>query len=276
MKITMLGSGGATPIPRPTCGCRLCSEALTKGIPYSRTGTSLFLHDLNLLFDTPEEIRLQLTRERIPRIDNVILTHWHPDHTHGIRVLEEANWNFAEGKSYFGPINLYISKLQHELMRKFTCGSFLDYYDKKGIIKLNYLEDKESINSNGVKVTPFLIEKTKGFYYLIEDGQKKIIYAPCEYHEVQPDENIKDVDIFIVHNLFWENSDISPRKSRPADEDSFETILKHANLFGAKNIILTHIEESFGLNHDELNEKMKKYYPNFNIVAGHDGLLINI
>ncbi len=276
MKLTILGSGGVTPTPRPTCTCRVCNQALAKGIPYARTGSSLFLHDLNLLFDTPEEIRLQLVRERIIKVDNVILTHWHPDHVQGLRVLEEINWNFSEGKTYHNPINLYLSKFQHEQMLKFTCGAMLDYYRKKGIIKLIYLEDKQSITQGNVSVAPYLVENTKGFYYLIKDGQKKIVYAPCEYHLVKPDESIKDVDIFIVHNLFWEQSEISPRKIQPIEEDSFETMLYHADLFGTRNIVLTHIEESFGLSHDEINEKMKRYYQNYNIAAGYDGLLINI
>ena len=144
------------------------------------------------------------------------------------------------------------------------------------IIKLIYCEDKQALTfPNGIKVTPYLIDFTKGFYYLIEDSKSKIIYAPCEYPHVLPDPSIKDVDTLIVHNLFWENTKISPRKRAPTDEDTFEQMLGHASSFGAKKIILTHIEESFGLNHDELNNKMKEYYPNHNVVAGYDGLVLN-
>ena len=56
MRLTILGSGGCMAIPKPLCGCRVCREARVKGVPYSRGGPSAFLHDVNLLIDTPAEI----------------------------------------------------------------------------------------------------------------------------------------------------------------------------------------------------------------------------
>lgn len=277
MKMTILGSGGVALSPRPTCECRICREALLKGIPYARTGTSLFVHDSALLFDTPEEVRLQLTRERIKEVKHVILTHWHPDHTHGIRVLEQLNWNFATDQPFGEPIKVYISEWQHQKLREHSCGSFLDFYVKRGMIELVYWEDRQPlVLENGITITPYLVEYTKGFYYVIEQNNTKVIYSPCEYHHVVPDQTVRNVNIFIVHNLFWENPNISPRKRAPTDEDTFEQMLGHADSFGVKDIILTHIEESFGLNHDELNAKMKQYYPDYNVVAGYDGLIINL
>ena len=40
-------------IPKPLCQCRICREARRKGVPYARAGPSAFLHDINLLIDTP-------------------------------------------------------------------------------------------------------------------------------------------------------------------------------------------------------------------------------
>lgn len=274
MKLSLLGSGGVNPMPRATCFCKVCQEARLKGIPYARTGPSLFLKDANLLFDTPEEIRQQLNREKITRVKSIILTHWHPDHTHGLRVVEQLNWNFDAQKTYFPPINVYISKKQLALFKKMTCGSFLDFYERKKMIKIIELKDKKPIKISNITIIPNIIKATDGFYFLIEQKGKKVVYAPCEYHFFKPNPKIKEIEAFIVHNLFWENKNISPRKNNPADEDSFEEMLGHAKTFGAKKIILTHIEESFGLGHDDLNKKMKHYYPEDNIIAGYDGLQI--
>jgi phosphoribosyl 1,2-cyclic phosphate phosphodiesterase len=65
MKLTVLGSGGCAVIPKPLCTCSICREAREKGIPFSRTGPSVFLHDANLLFDTPAEISCQLNQSDI-------------------------------------------------------------------------------------------------------------------------------------------------------------------------------------------------------------------
>jgi phosphoribosyl 1,2-cyclic phosphate phosphodiesterase len=276
MELILLGSGGVSPAPRPTCACRICSEARLKGIPYARTGSSMFIKDIDVLFDTPEEIRQQINREGIDKITSIILTHWHPDHTHGLRVIEQFNWDFDQKKTHFGPVNVYMSARQQELFKKMTCGSFLDFYEKKGMIKVVNLEHKQKITINSISITPYLIQATEGFYFLIESAGKKAIYASCEYHHFIPDESIKGVDVFIVHNLFWENKAVSPRLNNPTDEDSFEDMLSHAETFEAKKIILTHIEESFGLNHDELNEQMKKFYPDSDISAGFDGQIIKL
>ncbi|MCD4684507.1 MAG: hypothetical protein K8S97_01035 [Anaerolineae bacterium] len=65
MQIEILGSGGAVTTPRPLCDCRICVEARQKGIPYSRTGPSIFVHGPDVLIDTPEESKLQLDRSRV-------------------------------------------------------------------------------------------------------------------------------------------------------------------------------------------------------------------
>ena len=44
MKIEFLGSGGAITIPQPCCDCAICREARERGVPYSRTGPSVFVH----------------------------------------------------------------------------------------------------------------------------------------------------------------------------------------------------------------------------------------
>ena len=90
MKVEILGSGGASATPRPGCACRVCVEARERGVPYSRMGPSLFVHGPNVLFDTPEESRLQLDRSTVTKIAACFYSHWHPDHTMGRRVWEDV------------------------------------------------------------------------------------------------------------------------------------------------------------------------------------------
>ena len=66
MEIEILGSG----VHYHTCPrmqVQVCVEAREKGIPYSRTGPSIFLHGPDVLIDTPEEIKEQINRSRIQR-----------------------------------------------------------------------------------------------------------------------------------------------------------------------------------------------------------------
>jgi phosphoribosyl 1,2-cyclic phosphate phosphodiesterase len=95
VEVEILGAGGATTAPRPGCGCRVCTEARAHGAPpHTRSGPSTFVHGPDLLFDTPEDARLQLDRARIGRIAACFYSHWHPDHTMGRRVWETRNGDF--------------------------------------------------------------------------------------------------------------------------------------------------------------------------------------
>ena len=75
-------------IPKPLCRCRVCREARKKGAPYARVGPSAFLHDINLLIDTPAEIISLLNSSPIRRVDYLTFTHVDPDHVEGFRVVE--------------------------------------------------------------------------------------------------------------------------------------------------------------------------------------------
>ncbi len=126
MKFNLLGSGGVFAPPRPCCFCTTCIQARELGKPYYKTGCCLYNYDVNLLFDAPEEIRYQLNAEKIQKIDRIILMHWHPDHTFGLRVIEQLNRDLTGGTKK--PIDVYISKNQLDMFKKFLCRSFLDYY----------------------------------------------------------------------------------------------------------------------------------------------------
>lgn len=91
MRIEILGSGSAITTPRPGCHCRVCSEARVRGIPYSRSGPSLFVHGPDVLIDTPEESKDQLNRSNISNLNACFFSHWHPDHVMGRRVWETQN-----------------------------------------------------------------------------------------------------------------------------------------------------------------------------------------
>lgn len=109
MKLLFLGTGGAMPTPRPFCQCETCKKARTIGAPYKRNSSSLFIKDINTVIDCGEDIASSLNRENIKEVDNLFITHWHPDHTFGLRAIIEANFNFRTNKPNH-VINLYIPK----------------------------------------------------------------------------------------------------------------------------------------------------------------------
>ena len=163
MQLLILGSGGAQPPPRPGCMCRVCKEARTKGIPYYRTGPSLYLPEQNILFDTPEEIREQVNREKINHIEHVFLSHWHPDHTMGIRLFEQMNYNFRFRPSYQS--RLYISKETEKNLKNQLLPSYIPLYKRRKIIEIEYITERNGIEIGNLEITPYKLPDNDTFLY---------------------------------------------------------------------------------------------------------------
>src|SRR5262245_21700680 len=96
MQLTVLGSGGALVTPRPACRCRVCADA-RHNPAHARGGPSLYVHEGNVLVDAPEDVLPLLVRAGAERVDHLLISHWHPDHTAGFRVVEQLTWDLALG-----------------------------------------------------------------------------------------------------------------------------------------------------------------------------------
>ena len=96
MKLKITGSGGCVSIPKPLCQCNVCTEARKKGFPYARCGCSLYLEDANLLIDTPEDIAYALNNADVKNVEYILYSHMDPDHTMGMRVIEQLRLNWLD------------------------------------------------------------------------------------------------------------------------------------------------------------------------------------
>jgi phosphoribosyl 1,2-cyclic phosphate phosphodiesterase len=87
VKLTFLGTGTSFGVPQLGCGCAVCRSADPRD-KRSRVGAAVETDGgAVILIDTPPELRLQLLDTRITRVDAVLFTHLHADHTHGIDDL---------------------------------------------------------------------------------------------------------------------------------------------------------------------------------------------
>jgi phosphoribosyl 1,2-cyclic phosphate phosphodiesterase len=86
--LIFLGTGAGCGVPSYFCGCAACQEAAAEP-RYRRTRCGLVIRGEEVtLVDAPPELRTQLIREGIDRIDRFLMTHWHYDHSGGLGDLE--------------------------------------------------------------------------------------------------------------------------------------------------------------------------------------------
>jgi phosphoribosyl 1,2-cyclic phosphate phosphodiesterase len=283
MKFIVTGSGGCVSIPKVLCQCKICSEARQKGFPYSRCGCSLYLEDASVLVDTPEDINMALNNARIISLDNILYSHWDPDHTLGMRIIEQLRleWlEYYENKKPNNPIKIFaLGKVMKDINNiRNPYGSFLDYYEYMGLIKRQIIENSIRLN-DGMKITFIPVPTEQAVtVFIFEQNNKKVIYAPCDCKPFPEDNKINNADILIIGNTFigdvLKNNTVI-RENHPLRKElhSMEDIIEIKKHYNIKSIIITHIEEDWGKSFDDYKELEKKYE---NIFFAYDGMRIEL
>jgi phosphoribosyl 1,2-cyclic phosphate phosphodiesterase len=88
--VTFLGTGTSTGVPMIGCGCAVCrSEDLRD----KRLRPSILIRtpEGNLLVDTGPDLRYQLLRSGVSRVEAVLFTHTHADHVLGLDDIRQIN-----------------------------------------------------------------------------------------------------------------------------------------------------------------------------------------
>ncbi|GIW78492.1 MAG: hydrolase [Gemmatales bacterium] len=120
---TFLGTGTSVGVPMIGCDCPVCRSDNPRNHRY-RCAVLIRLPGGNLLIDTPPELRLQLLREKVRRIDAVLITHYHVDHLYGLDDLRPC------AKILDGPLPLYCNAETEERIRRVFAYAFHPDADK--------------------------------------------------------------------------------------------------------------------------------------------------
>jgi len=283
MKITILGSGGIIPIPKPLCQCNICNEARKKGVPYSRTGPSAFLHDTKLLIDTPPQISNSINNANIKEIDNLIYTHLDGDHFDGHSALISL---YFDGTKYcYKPkktINLFIPLKINEKLKTITSqyGNLFDFYTEHEVVKKKIIKDKIKIQN--ITIIPIFVKDnpaTSYIYLFVDDKGKKILYAPCDTKPFPFESKyVYDVDLFITQTGFFETG-LKDEFVYPQDDYtrvelySFDQTIEISKKIRAKKVLFMHLEEYWNRSYDDY-KKLEKKHPN--IKFAYDGMTIEV
>lgn len=281
MKFIITGSGGCVSLPRPLCNCKICVEAREKGFPYARCGCSLFLEDISLLIDTPEDICYALNNSKIEEIQYLFYSHKDPDHTFGIRVLEQLrlNWlNVSIGKQCNNPI--IVGSLPN-ILEDIKCmttkyGGTLDYYQSQNLIKCQTFK---SINIKNINISLIPLDDNEDVaIFVFEEDGNKLIYAPCDVKPFPVDPIFKNANYLIIGNSIIGDTlknGFKLEKGNLLKEGLFsiEEIIEIKNKYNIENVIITHLEEDWGKSYNDYLEIEKEYD---NLKFAYDGMMVLI
>jgi phosphoribosyl 1,2-cyclic phosphate phosphodiesterase len=284
MNITVLGSGGNSLIPMPTCDCRVCTEAREKGVPYARRGNSLFIHDENVLIDTPELVWESLNRERIQAVDYVFLSHFHADHTLGLRALQPLSMEDVPVSDFVGEqTTLVMSRETYE--RTIESNEVFQHLTDVWA-DLLLLEDGESASVGELSFTHIGAELKEGGEpvisgFLFEDDGTTAFVSPDEnrYFDLG---RLPDLDLWIKETGYFKRGPdgellVTDRAEETTvqHEMTFEESLEQIREVQPDRTVLTEIEELFRRSYDDY-QTVEREHEDLGLEFAYDGMEITV
>jgi phosphoribosyl 1,2-cyclic phosphate phosphodiesterase len=90
VRVTVLGSGTSHGIPSVGCRCAVCASPDPRD-HRTRVSVAVQWNDRTIIVDTPPELRQQVIRSQVRRVDALLFTHSHADHIFGLDDVRRFN-----------------------------------------------------------------------------------------------------------------------------------------------------------------------------------------
>lgn len=272
MRLKIVGSGGMFPIPNPFCGCSVCGEARIKRGRFERLGPSLYIEDIKMLIDTPEDIAIACDRQGITEIDCLSFSHRDPDHTRGMRIVESLGYDCITGKGRSLP--LFALPEVVDDINAWNGDGLLYYQD---ILHCIDIKRTDAVKTGNMEIR-LINNKTQGAnmtFYLIREDNKKAVYACCDAKPFAPNDLYYDADVLII-GIVSDNGILkggTRLEDAPFKDEVFTLpeIMEIKREYGIGRVVVTHIDEYWGKSYDYYRELEKTLN---NIYFAYDGMEI--
>ncbi len=250
MKIRFLGTGTSTGVPEIGCRCEVCTSANKKDNRL-RSSIQVETEGRNIIIDCTHDFRAQMMPIPFRKIDALLITHEHYDHTAGIDDLRP----FCR----FGTVDLYMQpNVKNAIETRMPYCFSKNNYGGVPEIKIHEIDNYEDFRINNILITPIKVMH----YKLPILGFRIKNMAYLTDLKILPDEELaklKDLDLLIVSAL---------RRTPHISHQTLEEAILLAEKIGAKETYFTHISHHLGLYADvtiELPTNMHLAYDNLEL-----------
>mgnify|MGYP006139766497 FL=1 len=253
MKVTFLGTGTSQGVPVIGCECSVC-KSLDYRDKRFRTSIHIKANGISLVIDTGPDFRMQMLRSGINKLDAIVFTHEHKDHTAGLDDIRPFNFMQQKDMPVFGKRQV-IDQLKREYSYIFS--------DKKypGVPQVACVEiDENPFHIEGLAITPLPVLHYKlpvlgfriGDFSYITDAN----YIP------ESTLTLLEGSEVLVLNALQKESHIS--------HFTLDQAIDQALKIGAKKTYFTHISHRLG-NHQEVENELPE-----GIFLAYDGMELTL
>jgi phosphoribosyl 1,2-cyclic phosphate phosphodiesterase len=258
VKLTFLGTGTSFGVPQVGCGCAVCHSPDPRD---RRTRVGAVVEtDLGarLLIDTPPELRLQLIASGIDRVDAILFTHDHADHTHGLDDIRAISVRRDAPLDMYGPADS-LARLARRFAYIFDDSIRALPGTSKPEGKAIPLADGETTTIGDAEVTAIALPHGGVSVFGYRIGRLAYVTDAKELPESAV-RAFRGVSVLVINALF--------RTGHPTHLSIPEAI-RAAGRVGAERTYLTH------LTHDNFHADLEAELPR-GIAPAFDGLTVRI
>lgn len=222
----------------------------------------MFVFGPDVLFDTPEEAKLQLERAGIEHIGGCFYSHWHPDHTLGRRVWETRNGDFrtwpVEAKRP-KVTDVYLPEQVGRDHRQWLGGmAHLEFMRDRGWIRIHELVDGETVVVGTTRIRPFRLAESYVYAFELSDGGRRLLVAMDELNGWVPPDAVKGCELAVLPMGICEHHPLTGERLIDREhpvlryEATFAETLSIVDALDVGRVVLHHIEEMDELTYDDL------------------------
>jgi phosphoribosyl 1,2-cyclic phosphate phosphodiesterase len=256
IEIEFLGTGTSTGVPVIGCDCEVCHSGDPRDTRL-RTSALIRADDVTLLIDTSPDFRYQMLRSGVRRIDALLYTHMHADHTAGIDDMRRFNALQQEWIPAYAPANA-----ARDLRQRYGY-AFEDNFPVLGMkpdLDLHVIDGVAPFDVKGVTIQPIPINH--GTLPIVGYRVGSVAYLTDV--KTIPDESLpylQDLDVLVLTAL--------RRFNHPAHmtlDEALETVQR----LRPRRAYLTHIAHEMGL-HAEVAPTLPD-----GVALATDGLVVTV
>ena len=245
MKLIFLGTGTSQGVPVIGCCCEVCRS---KDERDSRLRTSAYLEvdGTTIVIDAGPDFRQQMLRTGIRRLDAILLTHQHKDHTAGIDDVRA--FNFVDFPTIH-PMHIFGNDATIKTITKdFDYAFAVDKYRGVPVIELHTVTPDKVFEVAGVTVVP--IEGSHSSHFRVLGFRIGALAYLTDFNAISEAEiaKLEGVDTLVVNALRW---------TKHSSHFSVAEALELIERVGPRRAYITHMSHEIGL-HAEAERRLPR------------------